>query len=198
MVYSDFFSFVFVFVFPVSSPFFNVSDCVFCFWQAFPLAHFSWVGYMPCLRVIILSQSCWVRLTSQVLLSSFQEMKTPETMDLFTQSTLPPTWLLLSNSHPHPTQSLPLWNNSLNPNWKAFWWITTSPGPAQGSGSVSTSTCLKMTKEVKHPLRVAWWPPTRPGLIPSRRDSMDSQQKSLSLPRPSKSPLRFWPNPNCK
>lgn len=164
----------------------------------FPISTLTWFRYMPPLRITILSQPCPVRLIAQVLLLSFQEMKTSEIMGLFTQPAPPPTWLLLSNSHPHPTQSLLLWNNPRNPNLKGFWWTTMSPGPAQGLGSVCTSTCLKMTKEVKHPLRAAWWPPTRSGPILSRTDSMDRQQKSLSLLHLSKSPLQFWPNPNCK
>lgn len=163
-----------------------------------PISILIWFGYMPQLTVIIFSGSSWIRLTAQVLLLSFQEMKTSEIMGLFTQPIPPPTWLLLSNNHPHPTQSLLLWNNHLNPNSKEFWWTTMSPGPVQGLGSVCTSTCLKMTKEVKLLLRVAWWPPARPGLILSRRDSMDRQQKSLSLRHLSKNPLQFWPNPNCK
>lgn len=163
-----------------------------------PINMLIWFGYTPQLTVTILPPFYWVRLTAQVLLLSFQEMKTSEIMGLFTQPIPPPTWLLLSNNHPHPTQSPLLWNIPLNPNSKEFWWTTMSPGPAQGLGSVCTSTCLKMTKEVKHLLRVAWWPPTRPGLILSWRDSTDRQQESLSLLHPSKNPLQFWPNPNCK
>lgn len=166
--------------------------------EHFPLSIIIWFSHMPQFVATILSQAYWVRLTAQALLLSFQGMKTSETMGLFTQPIPPPTWLLLSNSRPHPTQSVLLWNNPLNPNSKEFWWTTMSPGPARGLVSVYTSTCLKMTKEAKCPLRVAWWPPTRSGLILSWKNSMDRHQKSLSLLHLSKSPLQSWPNPNCK
>lgn len=164
----------------------------------FPFSIIIWFARIPQLVATILSQAYWVRLTAQALLLSFQEMKTSGKMGLFTQPIPPPTWLLLSNSHPHPTQSLLLRNSPLNPNWKEFWWTTMSPGPARGLGFAYTSTCLKMTKEAKCPLRLAWWLPTRSGLIFSWRNSMDRQQKSLSLLHLSKSPLQSWPNPNCK
>jgi hypothetical protein len=172
------------------------------FWHAFPhlctrLVYVA-IEYMSQLELTSSRQSCWIRLTAWVPWLSFQEMKTSAITGLFTRPAPPPTWLQLNDSRPPPTQSLLLWNKPPNPNLKGYWWTIISPGPAPGLGSVCTSTCLKMTKKAKPPLKVEGQLPTRPGPILSLRGSMDRDPKFWSLPHPSKSPLQFWPNPNCK